>query len=80
MEDKEIYVLTFIYGGIIEKHILTRSEDRVRQEIMDFALDNNFKISGQAQKKGVYAMVDYIKSNNGMCSHEIHLDAGEVED
>jgi len=72
MAKKTFYVLTFIYGGIIEKHICTTSESLIRRKINGFAAENKFKF--EDKNADIFSLVDDIKSNNGMNSHEIHLD------
>ena len=72
MAQKTFYVLTFTYGGIIENHICTESESLIRRKINGFAKENKFKFENK--DAGVFDLVDDIKSNNGMSSHEIHLD------
>lgn len=75
--EKEIYILTFICGGIIEGHTLTPSEEKVRKQIIEFAKEHEFKID---EDLSVFEMVDEIKGNSGFSSYEIHLETGCVED
>lgn len=72
MAKKSFYILTFTYGGIIENHICTESESLIRKKINGFAKENKFKFENK--NADVFALVDDIKSNDGMNSHEIHLE------
>lgn len=67
-----LFILTYIYVGIIESHTLTRSEDQVRDEIFEFAKKHEFKLT--EGETNIFELVDEIKSNSGFSEHEIHLE------